>query len=1038
MSDLHSLATDLFTFFFPYFWLLMLGRYYFLVTSESFFDWRFYLLPFWHAFVHMTFWMPPAWTLSWSLLFHYSFSVYLGFKFMGGWWTFFKWFQCGFYYGILHFSNLKLRHQLFRQDVRFSFPTLQVQLFGVNNLRRCYPSRVYNPVQHRQLAIVIRIRSRPMTLRQLLHSLRKFDEYCRHSSDNPTQDERTRWHQSTTSVSYNSLNQAANDDPNESESFFDCETFHEGEPFDDIASFHDTFSEPSEILPTSELKSESPRSINEYIDPRQGVMTLVTNQAPPTQSARVAKFIQLLQRYARQDTVLPTDQIRRVRRAHYAAVAFLALDEIGAARGIQCGLAADQEGGETLLVFDTGCAHSITPVRSDFVSELEPAPHIGITGFDSSQDSRPVQGVGWVEWKVRDMHGTISVIRTRAYYLPEASIRLFCPQNYAEEQGRSDEEVGEFRGGAQSIRFTDEYLSELEFPFTPNIRLPLMTLDDDIPETGLSDSLSFYLKDYLALNLNIVESDQETLQLLQAINTNLTKPQKELLLWHQRLGHAGFSWIQDLMHPGKTNVGDDSTTPFITTKQTSTSRCPHPKCEACLFAKQHRRTSDSQKVVNKPDREMAIRRNNLKPGDLVSGDQWISSQPGRLPHTFGKEADDDRYHGGTILVDSSSSYLHVHCQVSLRTGETLVGKHAFERFARLNGVKIKKYRVDNHPFNSAEFLADIDLQDQLIEFSGVGAHFQNGVAERAIQTVTSWARAMMLHQMRHWPEAFDESHWPFALEHAVYLWNNMPRSRSGLTPLELFTGTKQSTIPALSQARVWGCPVYVLDPKLQDGHKLPKWTKRSRLGIYLGMSPGHADSVGRILNPETGAISPQYHVVYDELFTTAFGAYTDELFDEDLWTGLLQLQGEETLLETRDRDSDVVLTPATDLFRSFVDSVSSASEGEDDDDEPFSSSDSEPATESTASLSDSESDSDDQTVQVRNPRSQRNPTETEGVRNSPTTTTTRFGRQVRRAPTYAPTLDIPNDTSRPTLQLQPLRQHQGICHSNRQYTMPEA
>ena len=68
MSDLHSLATDLFTFFFPYFWLLMLGRYYFLVTSESFFDWRFYLLPFWHAFVHMISWMPPAWTLSWSLL----------------------------------------------------------------------------------------------------------------------------------------------------------------------------------------------------------------------------------------------------------------------------------------------------------------------------------------------------------------------------------------------------------------------------------------------------------------------------------------------------------------------------------------------------------------------------------------------------------------------------------------------------------------------------------------------------------------------------------------------------------------------------------------------------------------------------------------------------------------------------------------------------------------------------------------------------------------------------------------------------------
>ena len=61
-----------------------------------------------------------------------------------------------------------------------------------------------------------------------------------------------------------------------------------------------------------------------------------------------------------QDTVLPTGQIRRVRRAHYTAVAYLALDEIGAARGIKCGLAEDQEGGKILLMFDTGCMHSIT------------------------------------------------------------------------------------------------------------------------------------------------------------------------------------------------------------------------------------------------------------------------------------------------------------------------------------------------------------------------------------------------------------------------------------------------------------------------------------------------------------------------------------------------------------------------------------------------------------------------------------------------------------------------------------------------------
>ena len=65
--------------------------------------------------------------------------------------------------------------------------------------------------------------------------------------------------------------------------------------------------------------------------------------------------------------------------------------------------------------------------------------------------------------------------------------------------------------------------------------------------------------------------------------------------------------------------------------------------------------------------------------------------------------------------------------------------------------------------------SEIELQDQTITISAVGAHHQNGVAERNIQTSMSWAFSMMLHQLLHWPDAFDKALWPFALEHAVYL-----------------------------------------------------------------------------------------------------------------------------------------------------------------------------------------------------------------------------------------------------------------------------
>ena len=46
-------------------------------------------------------------------------------------------------------------------------------------------------------------------------------------------------------------------------------------------------------------------------------------------------------------------------------------------------------------------------------------------------------------------------------------------------------------------------------------------------------------------------------------------------------------------------------------------------------------------------------------------------------------------------------------------------------------------------------------------------------AERYIQTVVSWARAMVLHAALHWPDQADLALWPFALNHAVYLWNNI-------------------------------------------------------------------------------------------------------------------------------------------------------------------------------------------------------------------------------------------------------------------------
>ena len=159
---------------------------------------------------------------------------------------------------------------------------------------------------------------------------------------------------------------------------------------------------------------------------------------------------------------------------------------------------------------------------------------------------------------------------------------------------------------------------------------------------------------------------------------------------------------------------------------------------------------------------------------------------------------------------------------------------------------------------------------------------------------------MLLHACIHWPDNVNLELWPFALEYAVWIWDNLLNRESLLAPLEVFTSSKFPSYAHLHGAHVFGCPAYVLDLKLQDGKKLPKWTPRLRRGQYLGPSPMHSTTIGHILNLRTGSISPQFHVVYDDLFTTVPNAENGGVLDlenfcEASWRMLIESGVECTL-----------------------------------------------------------------------------------------------------------------------------------------------
>ena len=72
----------------------------------------------------------------------------------------------------------------------------------------------------------------------------------------------------------------------------------------------------------------------------------------------------------------------------------------------------------------------------------------------------------------------------------------------------------------------------------------------------------------------------------------------------------------------------------------------------------------------------------------------------------------------------------------------------------------------------------------------------------------------------------------------------MPARDRLISPLEYLSSTVFSHHHHLQRAHVFGCPVFILDPQLQDSKKIPKLAMRSKCGIYLGISPSiHQQSI---------------------------------------------------------------------------------------------------------------------------------------------------------------------------------------------------
>ena len=537
---------------------------------------------------------------------------------------------------------------------------------------------------------------------------------------------------------------------------------------------------------------------------------------------------------------------------------------------------------------DNRTSYSMSNNENDFIGPIKPLCDHYIKGVGGKL---AVHGIGTVLWKINDDNNKMHEIKIPGtLFVKDLEMRLLSPQHWCQvaednkpnpdgticitlankvilkwDQLQFQKTIWIDKGNNcftfQTTEGISNYCKSCQLINEENnydhkkSELCLMSCDTRMDQYLQNDEINndgYEYEENLHDTLNIPTNVRNERKLFNEPYENLSAEnlQAKLMRWHYRLGHTSFRKLKIMAAMG------------LIPKKLSTIK--PPKCAACIYGTMNKLPWRYKQNLNQKQSKIKVAN---KSGQIVSVDQMDSSNLGFIAQLKGKLTR-RRYKHATIFVDHYSDLSYVHLQETLSSNETVQAKHAFEAYARKYNVKLLHYHADNGRFADNLFINDVNIQGQTISYCGVGAHFQNGRAEKRIRDLRERARTMLIHASQRWPNAINVHLWPYALRTANEHINTLPKDIEGSTRIELFSGIQILT--KFRNFHTWGCPVYSLHHKLQSnsGSGLPKWNPRAKLGINLGLSPRHASNITLVLKLDTGLVSPQFHVLHDDFFET--------------------------------------------------------------------------------------------------------------------------------------------------------------------------
>lgn len=236
-----------------------------------------------------------------------------------------------------------------------------------------------------------------------------------------------------------------------------------------------------------------------------------------------------------------------------------------------------------------------------------------------------------------------------------------------------------------------------------------------------------------------------------------------------------------------------------------------------------------------------------------------------------------RYKYAIVFVDQAPVLGYVQLQKSANAEESVLTKQSFESYMIDLGIDVKAYHVDDGIFCANERVDACEANHQRLTCTDVNAHHQNGIAERRIREFQEFSRTMMMDGNHKWLISILTSLWPYPLRMANEVYNNDPSAQhnNAKSPSQVASGSE--VVINQMHYKTFGCPVFVLNQKMQQGKPFDKWLKRSTVGIYLGPPFHHNRNIPFVLDRDTGLVSHQFHVIFvNELETVVEDKYDDQ------------------------------------------------------------------------------------------------------------------------------------------------------------------